>query len=178
MSSFRFLVSTAGTQDIRRQFTGVEQAVEDMSPAFEQIAASFYEVAGKRFAAEGAFGGPAWAQLTDNPPGHGYRSWKERRYPGKPILELKGGLKASLTRDGTGNVTDITPLAASFGTSLRVGKWNLGLLHQKGTKKMVARPPLVISAAMKDNWTRIIRMQLGLAIKTNAGRAGRRSGRI
>lgn len=44
--------------------------------------------------AERSFDGEPWDLLSDNPPRHGYASWKGKHYPDNPIGELTGKMKA------------------------------------------------------------------------------------
>ena len=57
------------------------------------LATEFYSTEREAFDTEGASIGAPWAPLSPK-----YQAWKERRYPGRSILELEGdGLAASLT---------------------------------------------------------------------------------
>lgn len=75
----------------------------------------------------------AWAPLTEK-----YAKWKARKYPGKPILELTGALRAALTTS-----TDSKALRSTVGNSLSYGTKGIeyASAHQTGTPKMVQRPP-------------------------------------
>lgn len=50
------------------------------------------------FASEGAARGTPWPELSDNPPGRGYASWKKKNYPGKKILQLTGKLREAFVQ--------------------------------------------------------------------------------
>lgn len=87
----------------------------------------------KQFDARG--GGPlagSWAPLSVS-----YAKWKEAHYPGKPILELTGALRAALTGPGPNSRRDVSGDSLSFGTT--------GLPYasgkQTGTGREPARPP-------------------------------------
>lgn len=63
-----------------------------------------------------------WPQLSDNPPGKGYKTWKDKHYPNTGILVRTGALLASMTEEGAeGNITVITQFGAVFGTSISYG---------------------------------------------------------
>lgn len=86
----------------------------------------------KQFDAEGS--GPqsgSWAPLSVS-----YAKWKAAHFPGKPILQRTGALKAALTGPGANARRDISGNTLSFGTT--------GLpyasFHQTGTGRMPARP--------------------------------------
>ncbi len=66
--------------------------------------------------------GLRWPQLSDNPKGKGYKTWKEKHFPGKPLLVRTGKLLASMTQEGAeGNITIIGKSGATFGTSISYG---------------------------------------------------------
>lgn len=66
--------------------------------------------------------GLRWPQLSDNPPGKGYKTWKDKHYPNEGILVRSGALLASMTEEGAeGNITVITQFGATFGTSISYG---------------------------------------------------------
>lgn len=66
--------------------------------------------------------GLRWPQLSDNPPGKGYKTWKDRHYPDVGILVRTGTLLASMTEEGAeGNITVISRFGATFGTSISYG---------------------------------------------------------
>jgi phage gpG-like protein len=79
-------------QELRRW----EAAASDMSPVFEAITLDFFAIEHAQFASQGARSA-RWQELSDNPPGHGYKSWKSRHYPGQPIMQREGDLMESLT---------------------------------------------------------------------------------
>lgn len=61
--------------------------------------------------------GDRWAPLSKR-----YAEWKERHFPGAPILVRTGDLKASMTQEGApGNITVIGKTGATFGTRIKYG---------------------------------------------------------
>lgn len=66
--------------------------------------------------------GDRWAPLSDNPPGKGYATWKQKHFPGRPLLVRTGALKDSMTRKGApGNIFAISKTTGVFGTSIPYG---------------------------------------------------------
>lgn len=69
--------------------------------------------------------GLRWPQLSDNPPGKGYATWKAKHFPGAPILVRTGTLLSSMTEEGAeGNISVITKFGAIFGTSISYGAFH------------------------------------------------------
>ncbi len=92
----------------------------------------FEAAAEKQFDAEGGGPGGAWSPLSPT-----YAEWKAKRYPGAPILEATGRLRAALTES-------MSPFAEReySDTDFAFGTRNVpyASFHQVGTDRMVARP--------------------------------------
>lgn len=72
-----------------------------------------------------------WAKLSP-----GYAAWKRQHYPGRPILVLTGRMrKAATTKEDAYFRKDHTSTEITLGLKMQKGAW-----HQKGTKRMPARP--------------------------------------
>lgn len=66
--------------------------------------------------------GLRWPQLSDNPPGKGYATWKARHFPDTGILVRSGTLLDSMIEEGAqGNISVISRFGATFGTSISYG---------------------------------------------------------
>ena len=129
-----------------RRFTRFVSDLTDLSPAFEEMADAFGEWEQQVFATRGGSAGAPW---------------KPRKAPtgGWPLLVRTGALRASLTGP---SVRQITPRRMVLGTNdPKAG------FHQTGTRKMVARPLVRLTAANKAQWTRIIHAYL---LKSATGR--------
>ena len=74
--------------------------------------------------------GMRWQKLDDK-----YAEWKDRHYPGQPILVRTGDLKQSMTKKGaSGNITAISKNSAVFGSSIYYG-----IYHDEGRGRMPKR---------------------------------------
>lgn len=156
--AIRLTAKIAGIEQFDRVFRKFQDNIIHWNPIFEDMAESFYENEKQVFNGEGSFGDlDAWKPLTEK-----YYSWKQRKFPGRKVLELTGKLKESLTRKGAeGNIHEITADGMKIGTNLKTKNgYTLGTLHQLGTKKMVARPPLKLSAMLKKDFNQIMRKHL------------------
>lgn len=154
----RFSAKIAGVEQFDRIFTKVRDTIIDWTPVFEEMTDAFYKNEEEVFNSEGSYDGlDAWKPLTEK-----YYKWKQKKFPGRKTLELTGELKESLTKRGAkGNITEISATSLKLGTNLKTKNgYTLGTLHQLGTLKMDARPPLKFSSKMKREWTQIIRKNL------------------
>ncbi len=111
------------------------QAVTDWRGVWPEVEQIFFRAQLEQFTSEGSRGGSRWKPLSDS-----YRSWKEKKHPGQPILVLTGRLKRSLTVNGAGSsdqVRDQQPMSLTLGSIVPYG-----IYHQRGTKRMAQRPPM------------------------------------
>lgn len=113
-----------------------------LRPAFHEIADDFYEIERRRFAA----GMAHWQPLS-----HAYALRKAAR--GRSVVPLVGGdLEKSLTRKGARwSVRRVTNTALFIGTKDPVTN-----LHQGGTRRMPARPPVDVTDRDKKRWGQML----------------------
>lgn len=127
MIEFRF--SVANAEKIHFAFAGLASGVKDWRghiwPAV--VSRAIRPWLKLQFAEEGRGEHGKWAPLTE-----AYARQKERKWPGKPILEASGKLKESLLSEGNKGTT--TERTLEYGTDVPYG-----FFHQVGTVKMVAR---------------------------------------
>jgi len=140
-----FEIEIAGEKQISRVLEGIEARAEDLRPVWDVIAQDFGRIVARQFATEGGLGRP-WPPLSP-----AYAAWKARHYPGRPILVRTGRLKESLVGRTIDTVDERTRDSLTLGTAVPYA-----IYHQKGTKKMPPRPPIVIPEAAKDRWARAI----------------------
>jgi len=147
-------VSVLGEAQLHRALQGRIRRTSDLRPAFEQIADDFFEGEGKAFDREGSYeGNPAWTPLNQQ-----YAERKARKHPGARILHASGKLEEAMT-GGSGAIREVAPLRLVVGGSVTVGKgrrWDLGALHQTGTRRMPARKVVNLARRQRHRWMRII----------------------
>lgn len=143
MSAIAFSVEyyVGGQQDpgLRRLAVAFERAGAELAQPAKHIfplVVPVLEAAMRRqFDAEGA--GPdsgKWAPLSAR-----YKAWKDVNFPGLPILERYGRLRAGLTMPASPfSRRDIDAQTLVFGTR----EVPYATFHQTGTDRMPARPPI------------------------------------
>lgn len=119
---YQLTIKLGGEEVLQRRIATAKTQVTDFGPLWSRVLKWFIEMELLQFAAEG-YG--RWPQLA--------ASTVKRRGSAHPILEVTGALKRSLTNAGKGWYQVRTPNSIELGSSLMVGGWNLGLLHQRGT---------------------------------------------
>lgn len=111
----------------------------------------------KQFDAEGQGPAGAWASLSVP-----YATWKEANFPGRPILELSGALRAALTDGGaSGARRDVSGDSLTFGTS----GVPYASFHQTGTGRMPSRPPLDFGNGLEEGIRRAATAGLREAVR-------------
>lgn len=87
-----------------------------------------------QFSGEGIGPSGSWAQLSPK-----YAEWKAKRFPGAPLLQRTRALFSGLTDSSASHAKRVvSDTAMSYGTS----GLEYAELHQMGTRRMPARPPV------------------------------------
>lgn len=135
-----------------------QEAMADQAPALGQIADDFRELVAEQFATEGRAAGAAWAVRArrGGPRGRpGQTPYQLAQGPaqGLPLLVRTGALRDSLTRPGAaGRVEQMDRQTLSIGSRLPYA-----LFHQTGTRRMAARPIIVLNDERTAKWTGFVR---------------------
>lgn len=117
----------------------------DLRPVWPEIRENFIENEERQFSSEGHHASGGWKPLSPK-----YADWKERHYPGRPILVLSGALRESLT-GGSGFLYRTGRLSMSIGTKNPVGSY-----HQRGAGHLPRRPPIELTERQKGKWMKIL----------------------
>lgn len=159
-----------GTDDGEGALQRLAVAFERSGPAiadfgrfvFPRLSGVFEDAVSEQFDGRGS--GPisgAWADLTPD-----YAKWKAGAYPGQPLLELTGALRAGLTSPGAPTAfrqwssTDFT-----FGTS----GVEYASFHQTGTGRMRARPVFDFGPSFEQALARETAAGVRDAVKSGSG---------
>jgi phage gpG-like protein len=122
-----------------------EESLADQSPALGAIADDFRVMIAQQFATEGRAEGTPWAELT--------ASTLRRRRASASILYETGALLRSLTEPGAaGHVEELEGYSLTLGSQLPYAGY-----HQSGTRRMPARPIIVLSGTRAERWTEMVR---------------------
>lgn len=122
-------ITGAGFEPFQLVLERWENQLDDSEPVFQSLARQFAKSQQQQFSKVGGHTGARWAPLSPR-----YAAWKARHYPGKPILQLSGDLKDSLTKRPFG-VDEVWDKGMVVGTAISYAKY-----HQNGTATMPARP--------------------------------------
>jgi phage gpG-like protein len=128
MGTLRLTYTVADTVQLDRALNRIAIQVDDFTRPLEQSSDIIYAETKHQFETEGS---PDWEPLSE-----AYARRKARKFPGQPILRATNRLMQSLINAGAeGAIHTLTKTLLVIGSSLQVGKWNLGLIHQKGAPR-------------------------------------------
>lgn len=137
----KLTIGLGGEAQLSRTLARITQRIDDWSPAFNAIADQLAEENRKQFQTEGQHASGGWPALSP-----AYRVWKEKNYPGKPILQRSGALFKALTERPFGS-EHIGPSSMSIGVGDEIP---YAKYHQQGTAKMPRRRPLELTAQARN----------------------------
>lgn len=138
-----------GKEVFARSLSRFASAVQDWRPAFEQIWQNYTKITRRNFQRQGY-------PVSFAPLSPAYRAWKEKHFPGKPILQRSGALMDAMLGNAQASsrhtIKDIKKLSAEFGTTLPYAG-----AHQEGIPgRLPRRPPLQLEERDLVFWSRII----------------------
>lgn len=132
-----------GEQQVSRALLASEDALEDLGPAFRVIGERVQAAAREQFETQGSRGGERWTKLSDD-----YREWKDRHFPGRPILVRQGGMK--------GAVLDPSAIHASRHRMIFEPRNGYLAAHQAGKGRLPQRRVVQLTAGDRRQWERIV----------------------
>jgi phage gpG-like protein len=135
-------------ESVEKALAGFQESLADQAPALARVADDFREMIGQQFASEGRAEGTPWPELSP--------ATLRRRRARTPILYKTGALLRSLGEPGAaGHVEELEGYSLTLGSRLPYA-----LYHQTGTRRLPARPIIVLSGARSERWTEIVRQQI------------------
>jgi len=153
-----FTFEVVGEKQLNTALLLLDKNISDMTALWPDVDEYLRDAEKEQFSSEGARGaGHKWVKLSEP-----YRLWKERTHPGKPILELKGPLKESLTQSGGRHIFKAERMGMGFGTTVPYG-----LYHQTGTAHMPKREP--IRLLKKEDAVKIAKLMQEFIFKSGQG---------
>lgn len=150
MAGFVLTFDVDGDTQVARGFSRFADNVKDLSDAFREIAKDFHESEERQFDTEGGYGAGGWAPLAPST----IESKARRGFPDR-ILVRTGQLRDSLMGRGPRAVEVVRPLELRVGTELDYARY-----HQRGTRRMPARPVIMLPEEQKTRMHKTIHRYL------------------
>lgn len=148
----RFTADVSGVDVLDRAFNRIDQYISDFRSVWPHVAQEFYQIELEQFESEGSAGASGrWAPLSDP-----YERFKAVAFPGEPILQATHLLVDSLTSpDALDSIFIAEPQQLTLGTK-REG----AIAHQRGGRKLPARPIISMKEEHKRRMTKAIQREL------------------
>ncbi len=137
---------SVNSENVDRALSNFQDSLADNSDSLAAVADDLRQMMAEQFATEGAAGGTPWAPLATS-------TLRKSRRTRSGILNLTGALLGSLTDPGApGHVEQIDSAQLLFGSGLPYAGF-----HQTGTRRMPARPIVVLTGDATARWLEIVR---------------------
>jgi len=132
-------VAQVGTRLYLRTLSGRSQ---ELYPVWDKVLDILYEAERQLFAQEGQTEEHGkWEALSPR-----YAAWKEKHYPGMPILTLTGRFRGSMIDPSGQHHEERRPRSLTWGSHHLVsGGDDLGGIHAVGRANMPAREPIRVT---------------------------------
>lgn len=137
-----------GVEQIKSKLNRFANEISSYKEVFEDISEDFFEIEKRQFSSEGGRS-KKWYDLSPT-----YATWKNKNFPGRPILVLTGELKESLTvKDVDPYYPVITKNQCILGTSDPKAEWHF--LGMSETNLPIRRSINLIDKD-KSRWMKLI----------------------
>jgi phage gpG-like protein len=148
----RFEAEISGEEFFDRSFNRITEFIDDFRSVWPFVIEWFYSTEHEQLDSEGAKGAHGiWKRLTSK-----YFAWKEKHYPGKPIMQLTGKLYASLTDfESPDAVLRMEKTELTIGTQTEYARF-----HQLGGDKLPRRSLIAPSGVQKRGLQKAIQRPL------------------
>lgn len=148
----RFTGDISGDVQLDRAFNRLDHFISDLRSVWPEVAKTFYEIEAEQFGSEGSKGASGkWSALSP-----AYAKFKAIQFPGQPILRATNSLFESLTGpEAADSIFRAEPTELVIGS-----KAPYALTHQRGSKRLPARPPISLSENDKRKLQKSIQSQL------------------
>lgn len=145
----RLTAEIDGVREFDRKFTRFTEQLDDYRQIWPGVTIDLRNIVREQFAGRGV-GSIKWSALSP-----GYQAWKERRFPGRPLLVRTGATLAALTGNTSRTVLRAEATSLTFGTSLPYP-----IFHQRGTRRMPRRPIFDLNSGQRIRLMKTIQRRL------------------
>ena len=139
-----------GELQFSRTFTRYTENLDDLRQLWPGVIPELRAIMREQFEGEGVGATGKWAGLAA-----GYKAWKARHYPGKPILQRSGRLLSSLTRNNGDSIVEPKSDSLVFGTRVPYA-----IHHQRGGGPLKRRKIFDLNQDQKNRLMKVIQRRL------------------
>jgi hypothetical protein len=162
-----------GGGSFQRAWGRAALAVRDLRPFWKEIKGWWLNEMSMIFATKGKRAGQNWPPLgaytQEGPPGQ-YGRWKQRNYPGMPLLQLHGDLKNAVTGRSTASYEEMTDQKLALGANgiAYLKCMNFGFTPKNIPMRKFISPPWGEQLTALDNRIRKVTNQITKEINAAA----------
>lgn len=146
-----------GVVQFNRTFSRFGEQLRDFRQLWPAVIVELRAIVKEQFARKGIGPSGKWKPLSE-----AYRKWKEKQYPGQPILVRSGDTIKSLTTNSAHTIIRPLPDSLDFGVSLPYP-----VFHQRGGKRLPRRPIFDLNEQQKTRLVKAIQRRLVSAGRDN-----------
>lgn len=150
-----FDIQATGYEEVHGLLNRLVAISDDWTPAWPDVRDEIWQIEKERFDSGGK---GEWAPLSP-----GYAAWKEKNYPGQPLLVREDILRSSLTGDDYFSVVEMEPMGLTVGTNVPYAA-----AHQYGGGRLPARPVMDLDDSDVGRVAQIMRQYLDRAVRDNS----------
>ncbi|MBZ5545368.1 MAG: phage virion morphogenesis protein [Acidobacteriia bacterium] len=154
---------TDNSEAVDKALANFQSSLADQAPALQALADDFRAMIAEQFASEGRAEGTPWAPRKSPrvgaglaPPSATLASPFLSAGQAPPLLVRTGALRDSLIGPSApGHIEETDEASLTIGSRLPYA-----MFHQLGTRRMPARPMIVLTDARAERWLQIVQQQI------------------
>lgn len=150
-----FDIQATGYEEVHGLLNRLVAISDDWTEAWPDVRDEIWQIEAERFDSQGK---GDWSPLSAN-----YAAWKEKHYPGQPLLVREDKLRSSLTSDSDGSEVIMEPMSLTVGTSIAYAA-----AHQFGGGNLPARPVIDLDDSDVGRLAQIMRQYLDKVVREAA----------
>lgn len=148
-------ITVDGAEKLQLALSRTAEAITDFSPVWNEVRTAFFEIEQDQFQSGGAKGASGtWAALSPKTEAIKIQKYGTFALLAGPLIATTR-LYKSLTRSTEDTIFETTKTTMAIGTSVPYAKF-----HQRGTRRMPARPPIDLSDKQKDDLSKVIKKSM------------------
>lgn len=142
---------------INREIVGLLNAATDFRQLAPGLIPEVQSILREQFNAQGNGASGQWAELSP-----AYARWKEKNFPGKPILQRSGETFRALTGRTENSILETRSDSITFGVRLPYP-----IFHQRGGKRLPRRPIFDFNETQKRRLIKVVQRRILSAGRNN-----------
>jgi phage gpG-like protein len=153
----RLTFEMEGEVVFNRALSRFAENLRDFRQLWPGVIVELRRIVKEQFRGQGVGPSGAWQPLSES-----YRRWKEKKFPGAPILVRTGTTLRALTSNTEHSIVIPTATELTFGVALPYP-----IFHQRGGKRLPRRPIFDLTEQHKIRLVKVVQVRLLSAGRDN-----------